>query len=114
MFTNNTISTIQKEVWKSILILKLEEGTLEQDMNLQKAIRIYELRVGKYKSHSDRRIAEIIEDEFPLYPELRGVQMHGRDLCREAAIFLIVAIKEDSSINLLYGPFKALKELRDD
>lgn len=60
------------------------------------ALRIQELRTGA-KTHSWRRISEIICDEFPEYvkeqgydlEEIRGNQLHGKyDLCEEARQFL--------------------------
>ena len=48
-------------------------------MDLIKANRIQELRIGN-PMHSFRRIAEIIEEEFPEYPELHGNQLHGNQL----------------------------------
>lgn len=50
-------------------------------MDRTKAERIYELRK---KGTSMRRVAEIIEDEFPEIPELRGNQLWGKDLIYEA------------------------------
>ncbi len=52
-------------------------------MNLEKAIRIEELRSNK--GYSWRALSEIICDEFIDEPsELRGNQMHGYDLCVDA------------------------------
>lgn len=65
-------------------------------MNLQKAKRIQELRAGKVM-HSARRIAEIIEDEFPLYPELRGNQLWGQELIKDA-------------LNILYGEWSSISD----
>lgn len=52
-------------------------------MSPKKALRIQELRTGPVQ-HSLRRIAEIIEEEFPEYPELSGNQLHGSDLVLQA------------------------------
>lgn len=52
-------------------------------MDRDKALRIQELRTGKIK-HSLRRISEIIEEEYPQYPDLSGNQLHGSDLVLEA------------------------------
>lgn len=50
----------------------------------EKMMRIRELRAGN-PMHSWRRISEIICDEFPEEDqELRGNQIHGKDLCKEA------------------------------
>lgn len=57
------------------------------NMDKEKAERIKSLRVGN-KVSSFRRVAEIIEDEFPQYPELRGNQLHGKDLVVEAMEFI--------------------------
>jgi hypothetical protein len=52
-------------------------------MDIIKARRIQELRTGKI-IHSFRRIAEIIEEEFPEYPKLHGNQLYGMDLVKNA------------------------------
>lgn len=52
-------------------------------MDLKKAERIKELATGNNK-HSWRRIAEIIESEFPTYPQCSGNQLWGRELVRMA------------------------------
>ena len=56
-------------------------------MTLNKALRIQELRAGK-TMHSARRIAEIIEDEYPEYPELRGNQIYGQELMNDALMII--------------------------
>lgn len=52
-------------------------------MDMKKALRIQQLRTGTVR-HSLRRIAEIIEEEFPDIPELSGNQLYGSDLVLEA------------------------------
>lgn len=57
-------------------------------MTNEKAKRVEELRCGKV-CHSWRRISEIICDEFnDESKNLRGNQLHGRELCRKAMVFL--------------------------
>lgn len=50
------------------------------------AYRVKQLRAGRVM-HSWRRIAEIYCDEFPYLAKkfLRGNQIYGMDLCRDAA-----------------------------
>jgi len=54
----------------------------------QKALRIRSLRCG-IPVHSWRRISEIICEEFPDEDQdLKGNQLHGSDLCRDAMALL--------------------------
>lgn len=53
-------------------------------MTFKEAWRIKELRIGEVK-HTLRRISEIICDEYPNKPQsLRGNQLYGEQLCRDA------------------------------
>jgi len=74
-------------------------------MDRKIAERVKELRIGDV-IHSWRRLSEIICEEFPHYPvecgwesaeAASGNQLHGIDLCREAAEVLgeDVAVWED-------------------
>lgn len=55
-------------------------------MDLNKAKRVEQLRCGPVM-HSWRRISELICEEFPDEDqEMKGIQMHGQDLCLEAII----------------------------
>jgi hypothetical protein len=57
-------------------------------MDLNKAKRIEQLRVGVVM-HSWRRISEIICEEFAdENQELKGNQLHGVDLCKDAMVVL--------------------------
>jgi len=56
-------------------------------MTEAKAKRIQLLRAGPIQ-HSLRRIAEIIEAEYPEYPELSGNQLYGSELVMEAMEFI--------------------------
>ena len=52
-------------------------------MDIKKALRIKELRTGKLVC-TFRKVAEIIEKEFPQDPNLSGNQFHGEELVKEA------------------------------
>ena len=56
-------------------------------MTKSKALRIKELRIGSVQ-HSARRLAEVIEDEFPMCRDLRGNQLWGMELMAAAMEFL--------------------------
>ena len=72
-------------------------------METDKALRIQSLRTGEV-AHSFRRIAELIEQEYPEYPELSGDQLHGMDLVAEAmeTIYGKPLIEIDESIREIW------------
>lgn len=59
------------------------------NMTMEIALRIQKLRTGQ-RVHTYRKIAEVICDEFPNFDpddqqqDLRGNQLYGQYLCREA------------------------------
>lgn len=56
-------------------------------MTKEQAEYVKLLRCGP-RIHSWRRIAELYEDKYKESPILHGNQLHGQDLCREAAELL--------------------------
>ena len=56
-------------------------------LTLEQCIYIKELRCGKI-THSWRRISELYCEKYRVEWDLHGNQMHGIDLCEEAAKLL--------------------------